>query len=121
MKLTSSWVGLPEPVVDRYPCNQDGRCPGAEWDGVWVHYLNNGDVPGRNESSPPVRNLWVNGQRIARTSAPGTALGKLTSTTEGYTFTDALPSAFDVGVRHSLCFSTALPRLCVRKLAWASG
>jgi hypothetical protein len=90
-KLATPIISGGQPLNKWYPCNKDGRCPWSDWEGVWVHYLTNGDVPGRNASSPPVRNLWVDGKRMNRMSTSGTILGQATATETGFELQDQLP------------------------------
>lgn len=85
-----------------HPCNKDGRCPWSDWEGVWVHYLANGDVPGRNASSSLVRNFWVNGERISRQSVNGSILGDATPTTNGFQLNGPLPQELEGRVSY-LC------------------
>ena len=69
------------PLTNWYPCNADGRCPGEEWQGVWVHYTK--DIPNISAAFLPVRNLWVDGNRAARVSVPGASL-QWNATDTGY-------------------------------------
>ena len=61
------------PLNKWYRCNDGVHCPSEDWNDVYVHYTS--DVANLSSSFLPVRNLWVDGSRIARSYVDGDTLG----------------------------------------------
>ena len=79
------------PLNKWYRCNQDARCPGLEWNDVFVHYTS--DIANLSTTELPVRNLWINGSRATRVSVDGNTLGWNVTAT-GYSTPSTVPSSF---------------------------
>ena len=79
------------PLQHWYRCNDGVHCPGLEWNDVFVHLVS--DIANLTAPFLPVRQLWVNGTRAARSSMDGSTLNWKVSAT-GYTAPAPVPTDY---------------------------